>query len=276
MTNKTIHLAGWVALVSTLFVSGCASCGSVLSSSRSCDVPLVVGAILAAPVAGPAVLLSNGAKEYRENRKQAENWRLLQAGDPATVAACVIGCDLPSASTDEEKQQRREVFRHGTELVISWWSEDPLPAQIPALMIAYYRKGAQLMKSDPAQADSLLRKAAAWSTDPRIKQGLEMSEFGAAKYNHNRYNGIVESIHEKLIILRYHGVPGRNPNPNILKDSCQAITAWPPAWKQNSSSKSLRLDLIPACNSAYRELFGKRLPDDMPIITDSVLDSLNT
>ena len=70
------------------------------------------------------------------------------------------------------------------------------------------------------------------------------------------------------MILRHRGTAERQPDPDLLKDNCQAIVAWPPAWDR-------RMNLSPACRGAYRELFEKDFPDDMPIITDSVIDPLH-
>jgi len=137
-------------------------------------------------------------------------------------------------------------------------------------MVAYLRKGESLMKSDPAQADFLLRQAAAWSTDPRIVEGLKAPDFGATNYNDSYYNDIAESIQENLMILRYRGIAGRQPDLNILKDHCQAIAAWPPAWIEEFNNSNLSS----ACWSASRELFGEKGPGDLPI-TDRVIGPLN-
>jgi len=271
MNHKTTRFAGWAAsLLGALSISGCTGCGSAAmgSGNSACWAPVIAGAVLVAPVAVPAQLLFNAADKHRENAKRDENWRKMLAEDPATVAICVIGCDWPEVSTDADRQRQREVYRHGVDLVIAWWGENPQPSQIPALMVAYYRKGARLMKSDPAQADFFLRQAAVWSTDPRIVQGLKEREFGGTRYNDYFYNEIVSWTQENLMILRYRGIDGRQPDPDILKDRCQAIAAWPPAWNQEYSSTNPDS----ACRSAYKELFEKKFPTDMPTITDSVID----
>lgn len=286
MTNRLTQIGKWAAsLLCALAVSGCGCKPDFFFSSTGECVAVAAGVVLLAPVWVPAVLISKAVDEHSlnkyNNEARAENWRLLQAEDPATVAACVIGCDVPLVSANAEEQRQREVYWHGVDLVIAWWGKDPRPAQIPALMVAYLRKGESLMQSDPARADSLLRQAAAWSTDPRIVEGLEASEFGATdRHGHYRNGGyydndIAKSIQKNLMILRYRGIAGRQPDLNILKDRCQAIAAWPPAWRDGEDKSISKEHLSSACGSAYRELFGKEWSDKLPVIIDSVIDPLS-
>lgn len=217
----------------------------------------------------PVALVSNAVDDQRDSARRAEKWRHLQAGEPDAVAACVLGCyDLPEKLS---KETEHAVYEHSVEHVITWWGDHPLPSQMPALMKAYYYKGATMMASDPVQAELYLRKAAALSVNPQITPALNSREFGAYRNNLSYYNELAEDIQANLIVLRYRGIPGREPDPAVLKDRCQAIAAWPPAWMDSEAKYNLQL----ACAFAYmRQFEGKLAPSGVPAMIDGVVDPL--
>lgn len=254
---------------SALLLSGCATSNcNILSSNHSLGCNAMYAA-LAVPMA-PVALVSNAVDDQRDSARRAEKWRRLQAGEPAAVAACVLGCyDLPEKLG---KETEHAVYEHSVEQVIAWWGDHPLPSQMPALMKAYFYKGATLMSSDPIQAEVYLRKAAALSVDPRMAPALSSTEFGADHNNSSYYDQLAEDIQANLIVLRYRGVPGRQPEPAVLKDRCQAVAAWPPAWMEMDAKYNLQL----ACAFAYmRQFEGKLAPSGVPAVIDGVADPLS-
>jgi len=254
----------WIAVASGLWLAGCASQNcNILSTSHSfgCKAMYVALAVPALPVA----LASNAMDNHRDRKRQEETWRLLQANDPATVARCALGCYLPEKLG---KEQDFAAFERSVELVIAWWGEHPEPAQMPVLMKAYAYKGAKLADTDPVQAEVFLRKAAALAADPRMTKALDSFEYSAYVYNQGYYDDVAENIQVSLIVLRYRGIPGRAPAPEVLKDRCQAIAAWPPAWM--TSGADYHLELI--CGLAYSRVFDKWSPTGTPAVVKGVLD----
>lgn len=262
------HLRGLI-VSSSLLLSGCATSNcNILSSDHSLGCNAMYAA-LAVPMV-PVALVSNAVDDQRSSAQRAEKWRHLQAGEPAAVATCVLGCyDLPEKLS---KETRHAVYERSVEQVIAWWGDHPLPSQMPALMKAYFYKGATMMTSDPIQAEVYLRKAAALSVDPHIAPALSTPEFGADRNNTSYYDDLAENIQARLIVLRYRGIPGREPEPAVLKDRCQAVAAWPPAWVTTEAKYNLQL----ACAFAYMEQFeGKLAPSGVPAVIDGVADPLS-
>lgn len=253
----------------SLLLTGCATSNcNILSTSHSLGCNAMYAA-LAVPMV-PVALVSNAVDDRHDNAQRADTWRRLQAGEPAAVAACVLGCyNLPEKVSRETEHA---VYEHSVEQVIAWWGDHPEPAQMPALMKAYFYKGATVMASDPIQAEVYLRKAAALSVDPHIAPALSSTEFGASRNNTSYYDDLAENIQARLIVLRYRGIPGREPEPAVLKDRCQAVAAWPPAWVTTEAKYNLQL----ACAFAYMEQFeGKFAPSGVPAVIDGVADPLS-
>jgi hypothetical protein len=215
-----------------------------------------------------SALVSGAMEHWRDGRQRADTWRRLQASEPATVAACVIGCYLP---TDVDATARNLAYERSVEQVITWWDRAPQTSQLPVLMKAYLHRGEAKMESNPLQAEADLRKAAALAADPRIAAALDSGEFGASKYNESYYDDLAQSIQANLIVLRYRGIPGRQADPAVLKDRCQAISAWPPAWMKDA--EFTKIDMKSACSMAYRRQFNHTLPPDgMPGVIDGLAD----
>lgn len=126
------------------------------------------------------------------------------------------------------------------------------------------------MKTDPARAEVYLRKATALSVDPRMPKALSSTEFKAYVYNEPYYDELAENIQARLIELRYRGIPGRTPEPDVLKNRCQAVAAWPPAWRPTGAKFKLSM----ACESAYLQVFDKWPPKDTPAVVDGVVDPI--
>lgn len=253
---------------SGLLLGGCATdhC-NILSTNHSFGCNAMYAALIVPMV--PVALVSNAVDDRRDSARRADRWRRLQAGEPAAVAACALGCyDLPEKLSKETKDA---VYERSIEQVIAWWGAHPLPTQMPALMKAYFYHGATLLTSDPMQAEAYLRKAAALAADPRIAPALNSSEFGADHFNESYYDMLAESIQADLMVLRYRGIPGRPPDPAVLKDHCQAVAAWPPAWMTTEAKYNLQL----ACEFAYMRQFDDKLPPSgIPAVIDGIADPL--
>ncbi len=250
-----------------LLAGGCASNCNVLSSSHSfaCNATMAAMAVPAIPVAMVSeVREAHKDKTYREN-----TWRLLQAGDPRTVAACVLSCSLPDRF---DRKTLHEIYLRNADQVIKWWGDRPLSEQMPVLMEAYLYKARTVRDNDPAQAEAWLRKAAALTRASGIEKALTSSEFFANTVSVSHYDGVADDIQEELIGLRYSGIPGRAAEPDILKDRCQAVAAWPPAWKSPASAD---FDLKLICKMAYAKQFKQVLaPTSLPGVIDGVRDPL--
>lgn len=265
-TWTTKRLRGLI-LGSGLLLGGCATdhC-NILSSSHSLGCNAMYAALIVPMV--PVALVSNAVDDRRDNARRADRWRRLQAGEPAAVAACALGCyDLPDKLS---KETQHAVYERSIEQVIAWWGAHPLPAQMPVLMKAYFYKGATLMDSDPTQAEAYLRKAAALAADPRMAPALNSTEFAADHFNESYYDELAERIQAHLIVLRYRGIAGRPANPAVLKDRCQAVGAWPPAWMSTEAKYNLQL----ACDFAYIEQFDKLSPSGIPAVIDGIADPI--
>lgn len=263
-TTRISRRLRWMVIASSLLLAGCATQNcNILSTSHSFGCNAMYAALIVPAI--PVALVSSAAETHRDHVRLSETWRLLQANDPPTVAHCVLGCDLPEKV---KREQQDAFYERNVEQVIAWWGEHPEPAQLPILMKAYTYKGARRMKDDPLQAEMYLRKAAALSADPRMAKALESSEFHADAYNENYYDDLVERIQAGLITLRYRGVPGRDPRPQVLQDRCQAVAAWPSAWMTTGAKYKLEL----ACDFAYSSVFGKVAPMGQPGVVDGVLD----
>ena len=96
-------------------------------------------------------VLSRVREDLQERSQRADTSRRLQANEPAPVASCIIGCDLPT-QLDPATDQR------AVAQVIAWWGAKPQLAQMPALMKVYLEQGKTLLASDPAQAETYLRQ----------------------------------------------------------------------------------------------------------------------
>jgi nucleotide-binding universal stress UspA family protein len=236
-------------------------------ASRLALTLLVVICLIPTVFSGSA-LVSNAMEGWRDSRQRADTWQRLQANEPATVATCVIGCDLP---VDLDATTRDAALERSVKQVITWWGRAPQPSQMPSVMKAYLSSGEAMMQSDPAGAEAALHQAAALAADPRIVPALDSAEFGASQYNESYYDDVAERIQANLIVLHYRGLPGRQPDPSVLKDRCQAITAWPAAWMQGP--EFAREDLKRACSMAYMRQFNNAMPPtDVPTVIDGVAD----
>ncbi|SFR94721.1 hypothetical protein SAMN05216570_1038 [Dyella sp. OK004] len=256
-----------MAIASSLLLAGCATNNcNILSTSHSFGCNAMYAALIVPAV--PIGLASNAIDNQRDRSRRADTWRRLQANDPATVAHCVLGCYLPEKLS---KEAEHAAFERSVEQVIAWWGDHPQPSQMPILMRAYLYKGGTMMTSDPTQAETYLRKAAALSVDPRIAAALNSTEFNAYVYNQPFYDEIAETIQAQLITLRYRGMLGREADPSILKDHCQAVAAWPPAWMKMEAGYNLQR----ACASAYMQQYHDKLPPSgTPAVIDGVLDPI--
>jgi hypothetical protein len=251
----------------SLLLTGCASGNcNILSTSHSFGCTAMYAA-LAVPMA-PVALASNAMDDHRNKAWREDVWRHLQANEPAAVATCVLDClNLPDRLS---RQTQHEVYERSVEQVIAWWGEHPEPAQLPALMKAFYYKGTMMMDTDPTQAEVYLRKSAALSVDPRMTAALNTPDFGARINNMSYYDELAENIQANLIVLRYRGLPGREPERAALKDRCQAVAAWPPAWMTSEVKDNLQR----ACEFAYIKQFDKLAPSGIPVVVEGVVDPL--
>ncbi|KAF1003412.1 MAG: hypothetical protein GAK28_04697 [Luteibacter sp.] len=253
-----------------LLLGGCGNC-NLLSSGNSfgCKAGLAAGVVVLAPVA----LASNAMDAHRDRAREADNLKLLKQGDPLMTARCVIRCDLPDKL---DKATDMALYRGSVDKVIAWWGDHPLPTQKPVLMVAFLRKAAPLMDSDPAQAERWLRKAAALSVDPETGASLSSTEFAANTWSMGSYTDAVQDIQSALMALRYKGIPGRAADQGALTERCQAIAAWPPTWLAEPREKvAARNALQTACRSAYsRQFHTYRLDDDRPVV-EGILDPID-
>ncbi|WP_266158834.1 hypothetical protein [Dyella silvatica] len=161
---------------------------------------------------------------------------------------------------DDDMAAKQAAHEQSADQLITWWGDDPPSEQMPELLKAYFYKGTRRMTSDPTQADVYLRKAAGLAADPRIVPRLNA-------YDVSYFDYLAKNIQADLMLLRYRGTRDRQPEPSVLKDRCQAIAAWPPAWMTSAANDNLRL----ACVQAYRQQFDIRLP---PSGTHAVIDGI--
>lgn len=261
---KTIRCLAWLLGVFSLV-----GCSSSICNSWRCKAVIGTAEVISAP----ARWVAYATNDHRRNVKDKENLRRLQAGDPETVVRCVVGgyCLMPSGTDDKTF---KATYDRAIDLVISWWGENPQPAQIPILMAAYNKKGRTfLYKPNPSEAEKYFRLAASLAIDPRIVSGLKSPDFWASNWSEGHYTDMAESVQTALMMLHHAGDEGHSDSLDAFQ--CQAIAAWPPAWMNDAATENK--SLINSCETAYNSLFQtihKRRPANRKtfVVVPGVLD----